>query len=130
MLWCVQAFSSSGAEECRKPFWRRLMRISPATGILLFACIAGCSAPLPESESDAAVSSRVRSGFSEAGIMPGYAMRVRTTDGVVWLSGYARNEAQKNQVETIATSTEGVKGVENHLEVMPPPGDAPWPRGR
>jgi osmotically-inducible protein OsmY len=57
-------------------------------------------------------------------------MHVRTTDGAVWLSGYASNDAQQSQAIAIATSTEGVKSVENHLEMMPPPGDAPWPRGR
>jgi osmotically-inducible protein OsmY len=103
---------------------------SVAAILLLAAGIAGCAEKLPEGEADAAISSRVRAAFSESGVVPGYAMRVRTQDGVVWLSGYARNDAQKNQVGVIAASADGVKDVENHLEIMPPPGDAPWPRGR
>jgi osmotically-inducible protein OsmY len=118
--------SSMRFRSCKKS----AMRIRSAIAILLFSGLAGCTQSLPENESDAAISSRVRSAFAEAGIKPGYPMHVRTTDGAVWLSGYASNDAEQNQAIAIATSTEGVKSVENHLEMMPPPGAAPWPRGR
>jgi osmotically-inducible protein OsmY len=90
--------------------------------------LMGCSTPSPETAPDAAISARVRSALSSAGISPGYPMRIHTTNGVVRLSGFAHDGTQQSRAATIAAETEGVLAVENHLVIMPRRGN-PHSRG-
>jgi hypothetical protein len=96
------------------------MRARLAAALLL---IAGCTTPPPETPPDAAISARVRSALSSAGISSGYPMRIHTTNGVVRLSGFAHDDTQQFRAGTIAAKTEGVVGVENHLVIMPRQGN-------
>jgi osmotically-inducible protein OsmY len=98
------------------------MRAYSAAALFLATSIVGCAAPAPESPADAAVSANVRSALSSAGISSGYPLRVHTTNGVVRLSGFARNDAQQYRAGAVASSTTGVTGVENHLVIMPAQG--------
>jgi osmotically-inducible protein OsmY len=99
------------------------MRAYSAAALFLLASIAGCAAPAPESPADAAVSANVRSALSMAGVSSGYPLRVHTTNGVVRLSGFARDDAQQYRAGAIASSTAGVTAVENHLVIMPDHGN-------
>lgn len=49
----------------------------------------------------------------------GAVINVKTMDGVVLLSGFARSEAQKSVAEGVAHKVRGVKSVKNELLVRP-----------
>jgi osmotically-inducible protein OsmY len=85
--------------------------------------LAGCSTPAPETPPDAAISARVRSSLSSAGISSGYPMRIHTTNGVVRLSGFAHDDTEQFRAAAIAAKTDGVVAVENHLVIMPDQGN-------
>jgi osmotically-inducible protein OsmY len=51
---------------------------------------------------------------------PGTEINVDTTDGVVTLFGSVPSAASRTAAEGIAKKVDGVKGVENHLQVVPP----------
>lgn len=82
----------------------------------------GC-APSPERDTetyanDAWISSKVKSKLLADPEVSGLDIQVETFNGVVQLSGFVASEAQIQEAIKLTRSVEGVREVENKLEVV------------
>ena len=66
---------------------------------------------------DAGITAKVHTGLAKDPDLSTLKIDVDTKDGVVTLKGPAPNAAAKERAETIAKGVEGVKSVNNDLEV-------------
>lgn len=68
---------------------------------------------------DQVISQRIRNAIQHDRILSGEAKNIDINSnwGAVTLSGSIRNDSEKRKVEVIAKSVQGVKSVDNHLEV-------------
>lgn len=66
---------------------------------------------------DSAVTTAVKAKFVEAKTVDASAISVETLNGVVLLSGFAKNATEKADAEKIALKVEGVKKVRNEISV-------------
>ena len=75
------------------------------------------SVSLSRNVSDSWVSSRIRSSLLFSSDFPGSSVSVSTTKGKVTLEGFARNSAQKTEIERSINDFVGVREVENNLKL-------------
>lgn len=68
---------------------------------------------------DTGITTTVKSRFIENKQVDASAISVETLNGVVMLSGFAKNSTEKSTAETIAQNVNGVKGVKNSIVVRP-----------
>lgn len=68
---------------------------------------------------DTGITTMVKSRFVENKQVDAASISVETMKGVVMLSGFAKNSAERNAAETIAWGVKGVKGVKNEITVRP-----------
>lgn len=68
---------------------------------------------------DAAITAKVKAKLLEDKTTGGMAINVDTLNGMVALSGFAKSNAERQQAEALARSTEGVRQVRNNLIVRP-----------
>jgi osmotically-inducible protein OsmY len=68
---------------------------------------------------DALITQSIKSKFVTAKDTGGTSISVKTFDGVVLLSGYAKNDEEKSAAEGIAHQARGVKSVKNEVTVRP-----------
>lgn len=68
--------------------------------------------------SDSAITGRVKAAFLDADQISASAINVETIDGNVVLSGVVTTDAEADLAEQIAEGIEGVKSVENDIEVQ------------
>lgn len=66
---------------------------------------------------DSTVTARVKTALTESKETKAHDIKVETRGGVVQLSGFVENEAQKNAATKVAQSVEGVKAVTNGLSI-------------
>jgi len=67
---------------------------------------------------DSAITTKIKAKLAEENLTSTMHIKVDTdSNGVVWLSGTAKTQAEIDQAVTIARNTEGVKSVENHIKV-------------
>ena len=69
---------------------------------------------------DATITSRVKTKFAEDTTVSAMAIGVETLKGVVQLSGFAANEAEKRRAAEIARSVPDVKDVRNNIIIRTP----------
>ena len=67
--------------------------------------------------SDTWISSKIRSSLIFNSDFPGSSINVSTTNGKVTLEGFARNPAQRNEIEKTINDFYGVREVQNNLKV-------------
>ena len=72
---------------------------------------------------DAAIESEVERKLGADQKTSALEIEVKTTDGVVTLSGKVSNEAEKEKAEQLAEDVEGVKRVDNNLVIASVPVD-------
>jgi osmotically-inducible protein OsmY len=72
---------------------------------------------------DAAIASEVERKLGSDQKTSSLEIDVRTSDGIVTLSGKVSNEAEKDRAEDLAEDVEGVKRVENNLVIARAPVD-------
>ena len=89
---------------------------------LLALGVAGCSVTREQSTvgqyvDDATVTARVKAKFAEDPTVSAMSIKVETLKGVVQLSGFAKNSAERDQAETIAANVKGVTRVTNDIIV-------------
>jgi hyperosmotically inducible periplasmic protein len=68
---------------------------------------------------DALITQSIKSKFVVDKDASGTSVYVKTLDGAVLLSGYAKNDEEKSAVENIAHKVIGVKSVKNEVMVRP-----------
>src|SRR5437762_14317226 len=68
---------------------------------------------------DTAITTAVKAKFVEDKTVDAAAIKVETLRGTVQLPGFAKSQAEKQQAESIARNTKGVRSVQNNLTVRP-----------
>ncbi len=68
---------------------------------------------------DATLTTRIKARFVENKQVDAASIRVETLNGVVMLSGFAKNGLEKSTAESIARGVNGVKSVKNEIAVRP-----------
>ena len=68
---------------------------------------------------DSAITSDLKTKFLAEPGVPGAAIHVETTNGVVMLSGNVKTKAEEDKALSITRGTTGVKRVVNHMKVVP-----------
>ncbi|MCK9214978.1 MAG: BON domain-containing protein [Rhodoferax sp.] len=68
---------------------------------------------------DASITTQIKSRFFEDKAVAGTSISVETLNGVVMLSGFAKNATEKSTAESIARNVNGVKSVKNEIAVRP-----------
>lgn len=68
---------------------------------------------------DTAITTAVKSRFFDNRFVDGTAISVETLNGVVMLSGFAKNAGEKTTAENLARNVKGVKSVKNEVAVRP-----------
>lgn len=68
---------------------------------------------------DTATTSEIKAKMLADDGLPSRNVKVKTTDGVVQLTGNVETQAQSDRAESIAKAVEGVKSVKNDLKVQP-----------
>ncbi len=68
---------------------------------------------------DTTITTTVKSRFIENKTVDANAISVETLNGTVMLSGFAKNDAEKNTAQSIAWGVKGVKAVKNQVAVRP-----------
>lgn len=68
---------------------------------------------------DTTITTQIKSRFFEDKAVAGSSISVETLNGVVMLSGFAKNTTEKATAENIARKINGVKSVRNEIAVKP-----------
>lgn len=68
---------------------------------------------------DASITTQVKARLLEDKAVAGTSISVETLNGVVMLSGFAKNATEKTTAESIARKVNGVKSVKNEIAVRP-----------
>ena len=68
---------------------------------------------------DSAITTQVKAKFAESPDVAATSIKVKTLNGVVQLSGFAKNNTEKSRAAALAASVEHVKRVENDIIVSP-----------
>lgn len=68
---------------------------------------------------DTVITTRVKGRFVENPDVAASSIKVETLNGVVLLSGFAKNATEKSTAERIARETSGVRSVRNEILVRP-----------
>lgn len=68
---------------------------------------------------DATITTQVKARLLEDPNVAGTSISVETLNGVVMLSGFAKNATEKSMAESIARKVNGVKSVKNEIAVRP-----------
>lgn len=66
---------------------------------------------------DTTLTTRVKAKFAASEVVSAMAIQVETLKGVVQLSGFAKNQAERDSAESLARSTSGVVDVRNGILV-------------
>ncbi|MBF5003048.1 BON domain-containing protein [Diaphorobacter caeni] len=68
---------------------------------------------------DAGITAAVKAKFAEDKTVAATSISVETLNGTVQLSGFAKSQAEKDQAQSIARTTKGVREVRNSIVVRP-----------
>jgi hyperosmotically inducible protein len=68
---------------------------------------------------DTTITTQVKARLLEDPNVAGTSISVETLNGVVMLSGFAKNATEKSTAESIARKVNGVKSVKNEIAVRP-----------
>lgn len=86
--------------------------------------VAGCAVTRDQSTvgqyvDDTAITTQVKAKFAESPVVSAMAISVETLNGVVQLSGFAKNDTERNAAGSIARDVPNVKAVRNNIVVKP-----------
>ncbi|EYC50507.1 transporter [Hylemonella gracilis str. Niagara R] len=68
---------------------------------------------------DSAITTSIKARFVDNRQVDASSISVETLNGVVQLSGFAKNATEKSTAESIARNVKGVKAVKNEISVRP-----------
>ena len=102
----------------RKSTWAAL-----ASSLALLA-LSGCAVSRGQETvgayiDDAGITTMVKSRLLEDKDVAGTSISVETLNGTVLLSGFAKNNLERNKAESIARGVRGVKSVRNEIAIRP-----------
>ena len=66
---------------------------------------------------DAGITTKVKAEFVRDPVVSAMGIKVETYKGVVQLSGFAKNQQEKNRAEQIARIVPGVQSVQNNISI-------------
>ncbi|MBL8302227.1 MAG: BON domain-containing protein [Ideonella sp.] len=66
---------------------------------------------------DATITTQIKARMAENKQVDAISIKVETLNGTVMLSGFAKNQTEKNTAEDIARGVNGVKSVRNEIAV-------------
>jgi hyperosmotically inducible protein len=91
--------------------------------VFALALVAGCTTTQTPGEQvdDAAISTAVKAKLAEARFSNILNVETNVTNGIVTLAGEVPNEQVKRDAEAAVREVNGVKGVNNNLQVKSPP---------
>lgn len=72
----------------------------------------------PSYMDDAGITTKVKAKFLADKIVSGINVKVETKHGIVYLSGKAKSEQEKQRATELAMSTEGVQDVKNDIQIQ------------
>lgn len=99
--------------QMKQKFNRVLLLL--ATVALISSTSPGCKSKPKDADVKSSVETALRANPETNGLM------VDVAEGVVTLSGDAKDEAAKAKAAELATAVKGVKSVQNNISVAPPP---------
>jgi len=89
--------------------------------IMIAVALAACQTPAGRSAGqvidDSTITTKVKAKIFDDPTLSGFAISVETFEGTVTLTGAVDNGAEKTRAEAIAESVEGVRGVNNLLNI-------------
>jgi osmotically-inducible protein OsmY len=98
---------------------------TPAHGVWNSALASPSDRPLLAStgmvSDDTVITAKIKAAYIRDPVVGALDIHVDTIKGVVYLSGLADNEAEKERAATLAQSIEGVVEVKNNIPVKPAP---------
>jgi len=68
---------------------------------------------------DAAITTAVKARFIDNKDVDALSIKVETLNGTVMLSGFAKNQTEKNAAESVTRKVDGVRAVKNENTVRP-----------
>ena len=89
-------------------------RLAIAVAALVLAGTQACAGTVE----DAAITAKVKSALIADPVAKAYQIDVDTKDGLVQLNGFVDSTAGKTVAGRVANNVEGVKGVDNNLDVQ------------
>lgn len=94
-----------------------------AAAVVLVTFVAGCTTTQTPGEQvdDAAISTAVKAKLAEARFSNIVNVETNVTNGIVTLAGEVPNAQVKADAEAAVREVNGVKGVNNNLQVKSPP---------
>lgn len=98
--------------------------IAVAVTTLALLAFSGCAVTRDQETvgayiDDAAITTSLKAKFVENKEVDAASIHIETLNGVVMLSGFAKNAAEKSTAESIAKNVKGVKSVKNEITVRP-----------
>lgn len=98
--------------------------IAAAMTAIVLLTTAGCAVTRGQETTgayidDTGITTMIKSRYVENKQVDAASISVETLNGVVMLSGFAKNAAEKNTAESIARGVSGVKSVKNQIIVRP-----------
>jgi osmotically-inducible protein OsmY len=97
--------------------WLSALALSTALVSMTGCSSVGGSPSLGAYIDDSAITAKVKAKFAEAKDVDALAINVETINRTVLLKGVAKSPQEKLQAETLARSVEGVRGVNNRIDV-------------
>jgi osmotically-inducible protein OsmY len=98
--------------------------LAAAAFALTLVAVAGCAVGRGQQTAgayvdDSAITANVKTRMLDDPKVAGTSITVETLNGTVMLSGFAKNQTEKNTAGTIARNVDGVKSVKNEITVRP-----------
>jgi osmotically-inducible protein OsmY len=98
--------------------------LAAAIFALTLVTVAGCAVGRGQQTAgafvdDSAITANVKTRMLEDPKVAGTSITVETLNGTVMLSGFAKNQTEKDTAGTIARNVDGVKSVKNEIIVRP-----------
>jgi osmotically-inducible protein OsmY len=103
----------------------KLVTVTAITALsLFFLSVSGCAVSRGQETvgayvDDTAITTMVKARFVDSKTVDASSISVETLNGVVMLSGFAKNSNEKTSAGTIALNVKGVKSVKNEIAVRP-----------
>jgi len=86
-------------------------------GVSITGCAVSPSRSVGAYVDDTVITTQVKAKFAEATQVDATAINVETINGTVLLRGQAKNPQERAQAESIARGVDGVKAVNNRIDV-------------
>ncbi|MDO9285229.1 MAG: BON domain-containing protein [Aquabacterium sp.] len=98
--------------------------IVAAVTALVLLTTAGCAVTRGQESvgayvDDTAITTAIKARYVESAAVDTLSIKVETLKGTVMLSGFAKDQAEKNSAESLAWKVGGVKAVKNEIAVRP-----------